>query len=268
MHPGSIPGEASIAFDIFIDIGFCPGVGVLTGTCETLRVDQRDGQVMINFEQSRTTMVDCQIRPNDVTNLAVLDAFGSVPREEFVPARNRELAYVDEDIAVHADSVGVFKRYLMEPMSMARLIQLADVGEDDIVLDVGSGPGYSSAVLSLLCNSVVALECDEVLAVQAQERLTELNYDNAVVVSGPLEKGYASEGPYDVIFVGGAVDYVPQALMAQLKDGGKLVVVEGLGNCGSARLYVKDGEIVSGRSVFNCAVKPLPGFQRAEEFVL
>ncbi len=223
---------------------------------------------MINFEQARKNMVDCQIRPNNVTDLAVLAAFSAVPREEFVPTRNRELAYVDEDIAVHTDSVGAYKRYLMESMSMARLVELAGIEDDDIVLDIGSGTGYSTAVLSLLCNSVVALECDDVLAAQAEERLTELNYDNAVVVTGPLEKGYASEGPYDVIFVGGEVDFVPEALLSQLKDGGRLVVVEGLGNCGSARLYVKDGEVVSGRSVFNCAVKPLPGFQRAEEFVL
>ena len=221
---------------------------------------------MIDHEQARTNMVDCQIRPNDVTSYDVLRVFGSVPREEFVPARNRDLAYVDEDIAVHVDAVGAFKRYLMEPMSMARLVQLADIGKDDIVLDVGCGTGYSTAILSELCNSVVALECDETLAKQAEERLTLLNYDNAVVVTGALENGYAGEGPYDVIFIGGAIDEVPEALQSQLKEGGRLVAVVGLGNGGSAKLFTKKGGLVSGRSVFNCAVKPLPGFQREQVF--
>jgi len=221
---------------------------------------------MIDYQQARINMVDCQLRPNSVDDMAVQNAFLSVPREEFVPARNRELAYIDEDIAVHADSVGAFKRYLMEPMSTARLIQLANVKKDDIVLDVGCATGYSTAVLSLLCGAVVALECDEALAKQAEERLIEFNYDNAVVVSGPLERGYPNEGPYDVIYIGGAVDWVPDTMVSQLKNDGTLVVVEGLGNAGVARLYRKSGDTVSGRSVFNCAVKPLPGFQKAEEF--
>jgi protein-L-isoaspartate(D-aspartate) O-methyltransferase len=223
---------------------------------------------MIDFQQARTTMMDCQIRPNNVTDFAVLTAFDTVPREEFVPARNRELAYIDEDIAVHADKVGAFRRYLMEPMSMAKLVELADIETDDIVLDIGCASGYSTAILSLLCNSVVALECDETLAAQAGERLTELDFDNAVVVNGALDEGYPGEGPYDVIFIGGAVDFLPEALFAQLKEGGRLVVVEGLGNAGVARLYVKSSGLTSGRSAFNCAAKPLPGFQAAEEFVL
>ena len=222
---------------------------------------------MIDHEQARTVMVDCQIRPNDVTSFSVLEAFGSVPREEFVPARNRDLAYVDEDIAVHVDRVDAYKRYLMEPMSMARLVQLADVRKDDIVLDVGCGTGYSTAILSLLCSSVVAVECDETLAEQATENLTSLNYDNAVVVTGALEAGYPSEGPYDVIFVGGAVDVVSKPLLDQLRDGGRLVVVEGRGNSASACIYTNTNGVVGSRRVFNCAVKPLPGFELAETFV-
>ena len=229
---------------------------------------QADGPDMTNFQHARTTMVDNQIRPNNVTDPAVLDAFASVPREEFVPSRNRELAYIDEDIAVHVDGEGVFPRYLVEPMSMARLIQLAGVEKDNIVLDVGCASGYSTAILSMLCNSVVALECDETLAQQASQRLAELDYNNVVVVTGPLEKGFDAEGPYDAIFIGGAVEILSRSLFSQLKDGGKLVVVEGLGNAGVARLYVRDGEVTSGRPVFNCAVKPLPGFQTVKEFAL
>ncbi|MFD0917458.1 protein-L-isoaspartate O-methyltransferase [Pseudahrensia aquimaris] len=221
---------------------------------------------MIDFEKARITMVDCQIRPNDVTSHDVLRAFGEVPREMFVTAAQKPLAYIDEDLAISTNGAGE-DRYLMEPTPMARLVQLADVTKDCIVLDVGCATGYSTAVLSRLCNSVVALECDSELVERASRSLTELGYDNAVVVEGPLEKGYPSEGPYDAIFIGGSVDYVPDAFLSQLKEGAKLVCVEGQGNSAVAKLYLREGGVLSGRVAFNCAVRPLPGFARASEFV-
>ncbi len=214
---------------------------------------------MIDFENARMTMVDCQIRPNDVTDHRVLDAFSEIPREAFVSAAQRSLAYIDEDLPL---SSGGSKRYLMEAMSMSKLVQLAGIEEDNIVLDIGCGTGYSTAVLSKLCNSVVALECDEALAGQATQTLIELGCDNTVVVTGALENGLSKEGPYDAIFIGGAVDLVPETLLAQLKDGGRLVVVEGTGNAGVAKLYTRDGDVTGANEVFNCSVMPLPGFER------
>src|SRR5690606_16823482 len=124
--------------------------------------------------------------------------------------------------------------YLMEPSPLAKLVQLAEIGKGDVVLEVGCGTGYASAVLSLLSGSVVALECDEGLAAQAGETLARLGYDNVAVVTGPLEAGHAPEAPYDVIFVHGAVEHVSQALFAQMRDGARLVVVEGSGNASRA----------------------------------
>ena len=218
---------------------------------------------MIDFENARTTMVDCQIRPNDVTDHRVIDAFMDVPREAFVSAAQRPLAYIDEDLPL---SSGGSKRYLMEAMSMSKLVQLADIKEDNIVLDIGCGSGYSTAILSKLCNSVVALECDEALAGQATQTLIELGCDNTVVVTGALENGLAKEGPYDAIFIGGAVDAVPEVLLAQLKDGGRLVVVEGTGNAGVAKLYTRDGGVIGANEAFNSSVMPLPGFEREVGF--
>lgn len=216
---------------------------------------------MIDYKAARTKMVDNQIRTTDVTSHAVLDAFLGVPREEFVPAALRPLAYIDNDIQIAPG------RYLMEPSPLAKLIQLAAVESGDVVLEVGCGSGYASAILSRLAGSVVALESDAELAATAAETLSRLGCDNVAVVTGALEKGYADEAPYDAIFVHGAVEFVPDALCAQLRDGGRLVVVEGHGNASQARLYVKEGGRTSQRSVFNTCVKPLPGFSKAREFV-
>lgn len=210
-------------------------------------------------------MVDGQLRTTDVNRIPLLDAFLSVPREAFVPARLRPLAYIDEDLEVTPAASGD-RRFLMEPSPFARMLQLADIGPGDVVLDVGAATGYSAAILSRLCGSVIALESDAALADEATARLADLGYDNVAVVQGPLSSGYPSEAPYDVIVVEGAVDEVPQTLFDQLKDGGRLVVVEGHGNAGVARLYVRQGVVVSGRRGFNAAVKPLPGFQKEKAF--
>lgn len=219
-----------------------------------------------DFSGLRTKMVDSQLRTTDVTDPALLSAMLSVPRELFVPAKRRELAYIDEDVEVAAATRDLPARFLMEPSPFARLVQLAAIRSGDFVLDIGCATGYSTAVLSRLASSVVGLECDPQLAAMAAERLTGLGCDNAVIVEGPLQDGHAAEAPYDVIVIGGAVEHLPDTLLGQLRDGGRLVVVEGHGNAGVARLYVRDGEAVSGRRGFNAAVKPLPGFEAAKAF--
>jgi len=219
----------------------------------------------VDYAQHRLRMVDGQLRTTDVTDAAILEAMLVVPREEFVDPARRALAYIDEDVPT-ASADGGPQRYLMEPSPFAKLVQLADIGPGDFVLDVGCGTGYSSAVLSRLASSVVALETDADLADRAAATLTRLGFDTVAVVKGRLSEGYAAEAPYDVIFLGGAVEFVPDALLAQLKDGGRLVAVEGTGNSGKARLYVKTDGIITGRSVFNAAIKPLPGFERVRTF--
>jgi protein-L-isoaspartate(D-aspartate) O-methyltransferase len=216
---------------------------------------------MMDFEAARVKMVDNQIRTTDVTSHSVLNAFLSVPREEFVPAGARALAYVDTDVEVAPG------RFVMEPSPLAKLLQLAAITRNDVVLEIGCGSGYTAGLLSLLASSVVSLEVDETLAATATETLSRLGYDNVAVVTGPLEKGYAPEAPYDLIFVGGAVDHVPADILAQLREGGRLVAVIGHGNASRAKLFVKEGGAVAENSHFNTAVKPLPGFAKVAEFV-
>ncbi|MBO0344590.1 protein-L-isoaspartate O-methyltransferase [Roseibium sp. CAU 1637] len=217
---------------------------------------------MTDFAQSRRKMVDCQLRTNDVTDHRVLDAVEAVPRERFVPASKAAVAYIDREIAIDASGL----RVLIKPHVMGKMVQLAAVRPDDVVLVIGAGSGYSTVVLSHLAASVVAVEEDEALARQASEAIVELGIENASVVEGKLSEGLASEGPYDVIFVDGAVEELPAPLMSQLKDGGRLVVVEGLGGAGTVQLYQKAGGKASGRFAFNASVGPLPGFDRPAEF--
>jgi protein-L-isoaspartate(D-aspartate) O-methyltransferase len=214
----------------------------------------------LNFEDLRIKMVDNQLRTTDVTDKRLLQAFLDVPREKFVPESRMPLAYIDDDVLVAEG------RYLMEPSPFAKLVQSANVQPEDAVLDVGCATGYSSAVLSRIARSVVAVESNADLAAQARSNLSSLGYDNVRVVDGPLPSGCAAEGPYDVVIIEGGVDHVPASLFQQLKNGGRLVVVEGVGNSGKSMIYVKNEGIVSGRRAFNSAVKTLPGFEKLAEF--
>jgi protein-L-isoaspartate(D-aspartate) O-methyltransferase len=218
-----------------------------------------------DFSERRVKMVDGQVRTTDVTSAPLIEAMLTVPREAFVSPGQQDLAYIDEDIRI-SDGGNGGARYLMEPSPLAKLLQLAEIDASDSVLDVGCGTGYSAALLSRLARSVVALESDPVLAETAKSTLAKLGCQNVTVVTGPLPQGQAAKGPYNVIFIGGSVEAVPQALLDQLAEEGRLVAVEGQGNSGVARLFFKAGGVVTGRRAFNAAIKPLPGFERVHAF--
>jgi protein-L-isoaspartate(D-aspartate) O-methyltransferase len=215
----------------------------------------------MKFEAARRSMVDSQLRPNKVTDRALLDAMESIPREEFVPEAYRAAAYVDEDVPLGN------RRYLLEPMVLARLIQAASVTGSDVVLDVGCATAYGVAVLSRLASTVVGLECDKALAARANSLLARLGLDNATVLEGPLEQGVPRQAPYDVIVVEGMADEVPRPLLDQLADGGRLVAVVRERGLGRAALFLRGGGGISTRILFDAAVFPLPGLQREPGFV-
>lgn len=205
-------------------------------------------------------MVEGQLRTQDVSDRDILAAASELPRELFVPERWRMLAYSDVDVEVGEG------RFLMEVAPFAKMLQLAEIRPSDHVLEVGAATGYNAAVLSRLARSVVALESDPALAAQARATLASLGIGNVEVVTGPLPQGWPAGAPYDVIVVSGAVDFVPDALLDQLGEGGRLVAVEGRGLAGEVRVHLKLGGAVGARRGFNAAVKPLPGFEREPAF--
>lgn len=219
------------------------------------------------YQNQRTNMVDSQLRTNEVTDHRILQAMLDLPREKFVPEDKVGVAYMDRDILVDRDKEG-FDRYMMSPVAIARLTQLASVDEKDMVLVVGCATGYVAALLGRLADSVVCLEQDERLEKAASDRLEELECDNAATVIGHLADGYFKEGPYDVILVNGGVEVIPQSLFEQLKDGGRLVAVElSQENVGRAHLYRKIGdEVGENRVSFDAQTHLLPGFAQVCSF--
>jgi protein-L-isoaspartate(D-aspartate) O-methyltransferase len=222
---------------------------------------------MIDFGRLRQSMVDSQIRTNEVTDLRLLAAMLELPRERFVPASRVDLAYLDDDLPVRDASAGNPARYLIEPMVLARLIQALELGGHERVLDIGCTTGYSTAVLARLAGSVIGLEEDSELATIARNNLAEVGARNVDVVSAPLAAGAPNKGPYDAILINGAVELVPEALFSQLKEGGRLAAVVRTNPPGRATLFVRSAGAVSQRSLFDAAVPLLPGFAAPRGFV-
>ncbi len=215
---------------------------------------------MTDFAALRANMVDGQIKPNKVTNTRLLAALTDVPRERFVDRQSQSIAYVDEDLPLGEG------RHLMEPMVLARLINELHPSQGDIALDVGCATGYSTAILSRLVETVVGLESNAAMAATATQRLLDLGYDNAVIIEGQLTEGHAPQQPYDVILFGGSVSEVPQAIIGQLADGGRLAAVVRTAHTGQAMLYQRIGDVTSHRPMFDASIPMLPEFEPVASF--
>jgi len=217
---------------------------------------------MADYAQARRVMVDRQVRTADVTDLRIISALLEVPRDMFVPAARRAIAYLDLDVPVNEQG-----RVLLKPMVFAKLLQAAGIGETDRVLDVGCATGYSAGVLAKLAGEVVALEEDAALARGAGETLAQIGARTVSVVSGALVAGWAQRAPYDVIVLEGAAEVVPDSLLSQLAEGGRLVAVVGSGPMGKATLYRRAGRHATAQPVFDAAAPLLPGFIKPAAFV-
>lgn len=217
---------------------------------------------MSDFATRRVMMVDTQVRPSDVTKFPIIEAMLSVPREVFVPSARREAAYMGENIDIAPG------RVVLEPRTLAKLLDALDIQPGELVLDLGCGLGYSTAVIARLCDAVVAVEEDADLAAEAQRTLSAEGVDNAAVVVGALAAGDARHAPFDVITLQGGVEVVPQALLDQLKEGGRIGAVFMEGALGTARIGYKIDGVVSWRQAFNASAPVLPGFAATRGFVL
>jgi len=226
-----------------------------------------DFPTMTDFATTRRMMVDGQVHTSDVTDPRILAAMLELPRERFVPQDKAGLAYLDLDLPVTQARPGQTARCLLKPMVLAKMVQATALTADDHVLDVGCATGYSSALLARLAGSVIALEEDEALARLARDNLAAVGPANVTVATGPLTQGWQGSAPYDVIFINGASEIVPQTLARQLKEGGRLVAVLGRAPTGQAMVYRCVGGEISGWPIFDAAAPLLPGFAAPPAFV-
>lgn len=215
---------------------------------------------MFDFKAARDHMVESQIRTNDVTDLRVVKAFRAISREMFVPKSSKALAYADVNIELQDN------RVVMKPRDISKLIQAADVKPTDIVLDVACGRGYSTAILAKLAETVIALEDSDERVEKATANLAEAGADNAVVVKGDIKAGAREHGPFDVIFINGAVGEVPKVWLDQLANNGRLATIVQSGRIGHACVYTKTGDTVGDRIEFDASAPILPGTSKMTEF--
>ena len=223
---------------------------------------------MVDFALQRKNMVESQVRPSDVTDRRVIRAMLDLPREEFVPATARSVAYMDGEVVLAPARPGRLARALMAPRTLSRLVQLLAPEAADKALVVGAGSGYSAAVIARLVSKVVAVESDPALDEAAARALAAAKTTNVALVKNDLAAGAPGEGPYDVILLDGAVEAVPDALLAQLADGGRLAAITVAGGLGKAVLWRKVAGLADAVTAFEATAPMLPGFQKAPAFVL
>ncbi len=216
---------------------------------------------------ARRTMVDCQIKTFDVTDSAVLQRMLEVPRERFLPPGLEALAYSDASLQLRLEAVGEAPRSLLPPLILARLLQGARVLPSDKALVVAAGPGYSTALLAGLVQEVVAVEFDEGLFDALRANIERAGMTNVRARLVPLVAGAPSEAPFDVILVDGGVAAKLEPLLAQLKDGGRLVTIQRMvDGTGKAVRYDKTGGATGYRILFDASAPVLDAFRPEEEF--
>jgi protein-L-isoaspartate(D-aspartate) O-methyltransferase len=216
----------------------------------------------MDFKAARRRMVNSQVRTNDVTDLRLQEALETIPREVFLPAALRGQAYVERELAYAPG------RALLTVRDFAKLAGAAEPRAGDLALNAAAGCGYSAAVLAQLVDMVVAVESDEKLAAAAQENLTKLGVSNAAVLACDSTKGAPDQGPYDLIFIDGAVEVRPDALLAQLKDGGRLAAIQRIRGVPRGVIYRRSGDAFACSEKFDATTKTvLPGFEAKKSFV-
>jgi len=220
---------------------------------------------MSDLSTARQNMVDCQVRPSDVTDIRIIDAMLAVPREAFVPEPLRAMAYLDLDLDVSA--AGSPRRCLIKAAVLAKMLQAAEVTDIDNVLVVGCATGYTAAVVAKLAARVTATESDPDLAAKARDILARLGSANVTVRAAAAAEGDPAGAPYDVIVLDGATEITPDGLYRQLKEGGRLVGVFATTQPPRAAIVTRSRDDFGHRALFDATVPVLPGLERVPAFV-
>jgi protein-L-isoaspartate(D-aspartate) O-methyltransferase len=220
---------------------------------------------MSGFSTARQKMVNGQVRPSDVTDIRIIEAMLEVPREAFVPDHQRGLAYLDLDLDVSEGAAA--KRFLIKPAVMAKMLQAAEISATDNVLVVGCATGYAASIAARLAAKVTATESDPRLAAKAAAILGGIGPANAVVRPGAAPEGDPANAPYDVIFLNGATEIVPEQLYRQLREGGRLVGVFAMIKPPRATIITRSHDDFGSRPLFDAVAPVLPGLERRPAFV-
>lgn len=217
---------------------------------------------MPDFAARRTTMVDTQVRPSDVTKLPIIKAMLTIPRERFAPGSMAEAAYIGENLSLGGG------RVLLDPRTLSKMLDALDIKPAHMVLDVAPATGYSSAIIAQMAEAVVAVEPDSSMADDAEAAFEALGINNIALERGAAAEGAAAHGPYDAIIIQGGIEVFPTSLGDQLKDGGHVCALFHQGTLGTVRLGVKHTGIIRWRDIFNAGAPILEGFEAARSFAL
>ena len=221
---------------------------------------------MVDFATQRKNMVEGQVRPSDITDRRIIRAMLDLPREAFCPPSQRATAYRDEMLAMN-DVQSARPRYTTAPRTLAKMIQALELGDNDTVLEIGSGTGYGAAILSTMAAKVIAVEPDNALATLARANLKATAASNVTVIEGDSATGHAPGAPYDAILVNGAAADISRILLDQLKDGGRLVAVVSNGSFGHLTVWRRLGGTFDAQVLSDAAAPVLAGFAKSAQFV-
>lgn len=215
---------------------------------------------MTDFATARVAMVDTQVRPSDVTRISVIQSMLAVPREEYVPAEKRPIAYLGEHMLLAPG------RVMLDPRVFAKMLDALDLQPGQRVLDIGCGLGYSTAVMARIAGSVVGLEENPDLAQDAASRLAAQGVGNAAVEQGRLAAGLPQHAAFDAIILQGGIETIPDTLTEQLAMGGRIIAIFTEGQAGQVRMGLRGVNGTSWRRIFDATAPLLPGFARSKAF--
>lgn len=222
--------------------------------------------VAFDFARIRRQMVRGQLRPHGVTDDRIMAAMEEIPRELFVPFTHTGVAYSDVDIRL------ISNRYMMRPALLARLLDAAQIGSGDRVLELAPATGYTTLVLARLTSPIYSIEPDSLLAREAEKNIAAYTPGKATILAGAPVEGCISNAPFDVIFINGSVEFIPEFLFEQLNEGGRLVCVirhhdtAHVAHAGQARLYRKTHGSIIMKSLFEASTPLAPGFEAPRGF--
>lgn len=216
---------------------------------------------MSDFNSMRINMVNNQIKPFAVTDTKILDAFGEIPRENFSQYSNEAIIYSD-NIVYLSNKKKYQSRFYLSPAILAKMIQIADIQNNEKILEIGCLTGYSSTILSKLCKKVFAIDNDQELIDIANNNVKELGIKNITFAHNALKDGYPKKAPYDVIFIHGSIEVLPDDISSQIRENGRIVTISNNNNVGNVVVFKKAGSFLDKINYFEISVPYI-----SEEFI-